>query len=160
MGPLVDWPSRAADKESYMIAPPLETTVERLRDLVARSNSILPFHWRRHLDRMRDSDFSFARRTLDEEPTDTIRSFLCRVRRCVTKRWRRRFAMEDHFPPRVRGRGTSPRSQHFYRSEKPQESSRRNIDNRASGSGIPHDHVIELHGNTTLRHLASMFATL
>jgi len=62
--------------------------------------------------------------------------------------WRRRFAMQQHFAAAMPGRGHRALAS-LFRSGRSPGVVTQNIDNLHQTSGIPHDCVVELHGNTT-----------
>jgi NAD-dependent deacetylase len=62
--------------------------------------------------------------------------------------WRRRLAMEEQFGGAQPGRGHRALAS-LYRAGKVPGLITQNIDNLHQASGIPADHVVELHGNTT-----------
>jgi NAD-dependent deacetylase len=62
--------------------------------------------------------------------------------------WRRRFAMEEQFGGARPGRGHLALAS-LHRAGKVPAVVTQNIDNLHQASGIPPDHVVELHGNTT-----------
>ncbi len=62
--------------------------------------------------------------------------------------WRRRFAMEETFAAARPGRGHRALAS-LYRAGKVPAVITQNIDNLHQASGFAHEHVIELHGNTT-----------
>jgi NAD-dependent deacetylase len=62
--------------------------------------------------------------------------------------WRRRLAMEEQFGGAKPGRGHRALAS-LYRAGKVPGLITQNIDNLHQASGIPADHVVELHGNTT-----------
>jgi len=62
--------------------------------------------------------------------------------------WRRRFAMEETFAAARPGRGHRALAS-LYRAGKVPAVITQNIDNLHQVSGFAHEHVIELHGNTT-----------
>ena len=130
-----------------MIAPPLETTVERLRDLVARSNSILPFTGAGISTECGIPDFRSPGGLWTKNQPIPFDLFVS-SQEMRDEAWRRRFAMEDHFSTARPGRGHRAIAA-LYRSGKASGVVTQNIDNLHQASGIPHDHVIELHGNTT-----------
>ena len=69
--------------------------------------------------------------------------------------WRRRFAMDTHFASAKPGRGHLALAS-LYRSGKVPAVITQNIDNLHQASGISNDDVVELHGNTTVRHLPDL----
>jgi len=62
--------------------------------------------------------------------------------------WRRRFVMQDNFGQAAPGRGHRALAS-LYRGGKARAVVTQNIDNLHQASGIPPEHVVELHGNTT-----------
>jgi NAD-dependent protein deacetylase/lipoamidase len=62
--------------------------------------------------------------------------------------WRRRLAMDEQFSTARPGRGHLALA-HLYKAGKVPAVITQNIDNLHQASGIPHDRVVELHGNTT-----------
>ena len=60
-----------------MIATDLQAGIATLRDLIEGATLGGAVHRRRHLDRMRNSGFSFARRDLDQDATDPVRRVSC-----------------------------------------------------------------------------------
>ena len=130
-----------------MIAPDLETSIDRLTELVEGTGVIVPFTgagistecgipdfrspggiW----TRMRPIDFS------DFQASQGMRN----------ESWRRRFAMEEQFGGAKPGRGHLALAS-LYRVGKVPGVITQNIDNLHQASGVAHDHVVELHGNTT-----------
>ena len=57
-----------------MIAPDLETAVARLREMIEQFRARGSVHRRRYLDRKRYSGFPFARRPVDQDAADPVRS--------------------------------------------------------------------------------------
>ena len=87
-----------------MIAPPLETTVERLRDLVERSNSILPFTGAGISTECGIPDFRSPGGLWTKNQPIPFDLFVS-SQEMRDEAWRRRFAMEDHFSTARPGRG-------------------------------------------------------
>jgi NAD-dependent deacetylase len=130
-----------------MIAPPLETAVERLRDLVERSNSILPFTGAGISTECGIPDFRSPGGLWTKNQPIPFDLFVS-SQEMRDEAWRRRFAMEDYFSTARPGRGHRAIAA-LYRAGKASGVVTQNIDNLHQASGIAHDHVIELHGNTT-----------
>jgi NAD-dependent deacetylase len=130
-----------------MIAPPLETAVERLRDLVERSNSILPFTGAGVSTECGIPDFRSPGGLWTKNQPISFDLFVS-SQEMRDEAWRRRFAMEDYFSTARPGRGHRAIAA-LYRFGKASGVVTQNIDNLHQASGIAHDHVIELHGNTT-----------
>jgi NAD-dependent deacetylase len=62
--------------------------------------------------------------------------------------WRRRFAMDEYFSKAKPARGHLALAS-LHRAGKIPGLITQNIDNMHQASGIPHEHIVELHGNTT-----------
>src|SRR5262252_8349863 len=133
-----------------MIAPDLETSIDRLTELFEGARAIVPFTgagistesgipdfrspggiW----TRMRPIDFS------DFLASDEARR----------ETWRRRFAMEETFREARPNRGHRAVSE-LVRRGKAAAVITQNIDGLHQASGIADNRVIELHGNTTYAH--------
>lgn len=130
-----------------MITPDLRTGIERLGDMIAEARAIVPFTgagistecgipdfrspgglWTRH------APIPFEAFVADQEARDEA--------------WRRRFAMEEHFAAARPGRGHRALAA-LYKAGKVPAIITQNIDNLHQASGVPAEHVVELHGNTT-----------
>jgi NAD-dependent deacetylase len=130
-----------------MIAPDLETSIACLREHIGRASTIVPFTgagistecgipdfrspgglWTK-LRPIEFGDFQASQEMRDES-------------------WRRRFAMEEQFSGARPGRGHLALAS-LYRAGKVKGVVTQNIDNLHQASGVPHEHVVELHGNTT-----------
>jgi NAD-dependent deacetylase len=130
-----------------MLAPDLDTAVTSLKAMIAAAHTVLPFTgagistecgipdfrspggiW----TRMRPIDFS-----------DFVASQDAR-----DESWRRRFAMQEQFGAAKPGRGHKALAA-LYRAGKSPGLITQNIDNLHQASGIAHEDVVELHGNTT-----------
>src|ERR1700756_2247939 len=79
-----------------MIAPPLETAVERLRDLVERSNSILPFTGAGISTECGIPDFRSPGGLWTKNQPIAFDEFLSSAD-MRNESWRRRFAMDTYF---------------------------------------------------------------
>src|SRR5262245_60756510 len=130
-----------------MIAPDLETAIERLRALVADSEVIVPFTGAGISTECGIPDFrspgGIWTRMRPIEFGDFLGSQEMR-----NESWRRRFAMEEQFGGAKPGRGHRALAS-LYRAGKIPAVVTQNIDNLHQASGFAADHVVELHGNTT-----------
>lgn len=130
-----------------MIAPDLETAVQKLRTLIAEASVITPFTGAGISTECGIPDFrSPGGLWTQNRPIDF--SAFCTSQEMRDESWRRRFVMEEKF------RGAKPGQGHralamLHRAGKAPTIITQNIDNLHQDSGIPAAHVIELHGNTT-----------
>jgi len=130
-----------------MIAPPKQTASERLRELIDRSEMILPFTGAGISTECGIPDFRSPGGFWTKNQPISFDLFLA-SQEMRDEAWRRRFAMEDYFSTARPGRGHRAIAS-LYHSGKVSGVVTQNIDNLHQASGISHDHVIELHGNTT-----------
>jgi NAD-dependent deacetylase len=130
-----------------MIAPDVETAVDRLRQLVDHSNAILPFTGAGISTECGIPDFRSPGGIWTKNQPISFDSFLA-SQEMRDESWRRRFAMEKHFAAARPGRGHLALAA-LYRAGKIPAVVTQNIDNLHQISGIAPEHVIELHGNTT-----------
>jgi NAD-dependent deacetylase len=130
-----------------MIAPSLVMAVEMLRDLVEQSESIVPFTGAGISTECGIPDFRSPGGLWTKNQPIPFDLFLS-SQEMRDEAWRRRFAMEDHFSTARPGRGHRAIAA-LYRAGKVPGVVTQNIDNLHQASGVAHDHVIELHGNTT-----------
>ena len=130
-----------------MIAPDLPTAIEKLRHLVETSDVVLPFTGAGISTECGIPDFrspgGIWTRMAPIQFDDFVRSQEMR-----DEAWRRRFAMEEQFGGARPGRGHRALASLFARGKAPGVITQ-NIDNLHQASGIPHERVVELHGNTT-----------
>jgi len=130
-----------------MIAPDLDTAVNRLRDLIADANRIVPFTGAGISTESGIPDFrspgGFWTRNKPIQFEDFVSS-----REMRDESWRRRFAMADNFGDAKPGRGHLALAS-LYRAGKVPGLVTQNIDNLHQASGIVPRDVVELHGNTT-----------
>jgi NAD-dependent deacetylase len=130
-----------------MIAPSQGTAVDRLRELVDQSKTILPFTGAGISTECGIPDFRSPGGLWTKNHPIPFDVFLS-SQEMRDEAWRRRFAMEDYFSTARPGRGHRAIAA-LYRSGKVPGVVTQNIDDLHQASGIAHDHVIELHGNTT-----------
>src|SRR5262249_19281170 len=134
-------------RDTPMIAPDLETAVDRLRALVATSNVIVPFTGAGISTECGIPDFRSPGGIWSRMAPIPFDEFLA-TQAARDESWRRRFAMQEHFGAARPGRGHRALAS-LFRSGKSPGVVTQNIDNLHQASGIPHPCVIELHGNTT-----------
>jgi NAD-dependent deacetylase len=130
-----------------MIAPPMETAVGRLRDLLDRSEAILPFTGAGISTECGIPDFRSPGGVWTKNQPIPFDAFLA-SQEMRDETWRRRFAMDEYFSTARPGRGHRAVAA-LHHAGKAAGVITQNIDNLHQTSGIAHDHVIELHGNTT-----------
>src|SRR6476620_5611578 len=131
----------------YMIAPDLTTAIEELRDLVARSEVIVPFTGAGISTECGIPDFRSPGGIWTKMRLIDCSDFLA-SQEARDESWRRRFAMEESFGGAKPGRGHRALAS-LYRAGKSPGVVTQNIDNLHQASGIAAEHVVELHGNTT-----------
>src|SRR5262249_21218803 len=134
-------------QEANTMAPSTKTAVEKLRDLVNRSNVILPFTGAGISTECGIPDFRSPGGLWTKNAPIHLSDFLSSSE-MRDEAWRRRFAMEEQFSTARPGRGHRAIAA-LYRVGKIPAVVTQNIDNLHQDSGIAHDCVIELHGNTT-----------
>lgn len=130
-----------------MIAPDLETAVERLRQLVAAADVILPFTGAGISTECGIPDFRSPGGRWTQNRPIPYDEFLA-SQEMRDEAWRRRFAMDGEFSAARPGRGHLALAS-LYRANKVPAVVTQNIDNLHQASGIAPEHVVELHGNTT-----------
>jgi NAD-dependent deacetylase len=130
-----------------MIAPRHKTATDTLRDLIEASQSILPFTGAGISTECGIPDFRSPGGVWTKNKPIPFDAYLS-SQEMRDEAWRRRFAMDDHFSTARPGRGHRAITT-LYRAGKVPGVVTQNIDNLHQASGIAHDHVIELHGNTT-----------
>ena len=130
-----------------MIAQDLASAVSRLQDLVGAADTVLPFTGAGISTESGIPDFrSPGGLWTKTQPIPFDRFMASREMR--DEAWRRRFAMEEYFAKARPGRGHLALAS-LYRTGKSPAIVTQNIDNLHQASGVAHDHVVELHGNTT-----------
>jgi NAD-dependent deacetylase len=130
-----------------MIAPDVETAIDRLRQLVDIAPVILPFTGAGISTECGIPDFRSPGGIWSKNQPIPFDSFLA-SQEMRDESWRRRFAMEKHFAAAQPGRGHHALAA-LYRAGKVPAVVTQNIDNLHQSSGIAAEHVVELHGNTT-----------
>lgn len=133
-----------------MIAPDLDTTIERLRDLIEGTTRIVPFTGAGISTECGIPDFRSPGGLWTKNKPIQFEDFIS-SREMRDESWRRRFAMEDSFGGAKPGRGHLALAS-LYRAGKVPGLVTQNIDNLHQDSGIAAHDVVELHGNTTYAH--------
>jgi NAD-dependent deacetylase len=130
-----------------MIAPDLRTAIEKLGDLIAISETIVPFTGAGISTECGIPDFRSPGGIWTKMAPIPFDDFLA-SQAARDESWRRRFAMQDQFGQAKPGRGHRALASLFRAGKSPGVVTQ-NIDNLHQASGMPHDCVVELHGNTT-----------
>jgi NAD-dependent protein deacetylase/lipoamidase len=130
-----------------MIAPDLETSIDRLTELVESARAIVPFTGAGISTECGIPDFRSPGGIWTKMRPIDFSDFLA-SREMRNESWRRRFAMEEHFGGAKPGRGHLALAS-LYRARKVPGVITQNIDNLHQASGVTHGDVVELHGNTT-----------
>src|SRR5262245_14882422 len=128
-----------------MIAPDLETAIDKLQELVEDARVVAPFTGAGISTECGIPDFRSPGGIWTKNQPIQFGDFLaCQDMR--NEAWKRRFAMEQHFAAARPGRGHLALAS-LYRAGKAPGIITQNIDNLHKSSGIPPEHVVELHGN-------------
>jgi NAD-dependent deacetylase len=130
-----------------MIAPDLQTGIERLRGLVDRATRIVPFTGAGISTECGIPDFRSPGGIWTKMKPIQFDDFLA-SQEMRDESWRRRFAMQDQFGEARPGRGHLALAA-LHKAGKVLGLVTQNIDNLHQASGIPPHDVVELHGNTT-----------
>ncbi len=130
-----------------MIAPDLETGIDRLRALLAASKRILPFTGAGISTESGIPDFRSPGGLWSKTQPIPFDQFMA-SRDMRDEAWRRRFMMERHFAAARPGRGHLALMS-LHRAGKVPAVVTQNIDNLHQASGFSPAHVVELHGNAT-----------
>jgi NAD-dependent deacetylase len=130
-----------------MIAPDLPTAVAELRRLVEAAEVVVPFTGAGISTECGIPDFRSPGGIWTKMAPIPFDEFVASAE-MRAEAWRRRFAMEQQFGGAQPGRGHRALASLFSRGKSPGVITQ-NIDNLHQASGIPHAHVVELHGNTT-----------
>ena len=133
-----------------MIAPDLDTAVNRLRDLIEGARTIVPFTGAGISTECGIPDFRSPGGLWTKNRPIQFEDFVS-SREMRDESWRRRFAMEDSFGGAKPGRGHLALAS-LYRAGKVPGLVTQNIDNLHQDSGFTAQDVVELHGNTTYAH--------
>ena len=130
-----------------MIAPDLETAIDRLRALIEASGTILPFTGAGISTECGIPDFRSPGGIWTKNQPIPFDAFIA-SQEMRDESWRRRFAMQDNFSLAKPGRGHLALAS-LYRAGKVPALVTQNIDNLHQASGVAAADVVELHGNTT-----------
>ena len=130
-----------------MIAPDLESDVDRLMELVEGARVIAPFTGAGISTECGIPDFRSPGGLWTKNKPIPFDEFLA-SQEMRDEAWRRRFAMDAQFSAARPGRGHLALAS-LYRAGKAPAVITQNIDNLHQSSGIPTEHVIELHGNNS-----------
>lgn len=130
-----------------MIAPDIETAIDRLSRLIDASDTVLPFTGAGISTECGIPDFRSPGGIWTKLQPIPFDAFLAH-QDMRDEAWRRRFAMEDQFGGARPGRGHRALAS-LYRAGKSRGVVTQNIDNLHQASGVAPEHVVELHGNTT-----------
>jgi NAD-dependent deacetylase len=140
-------PSLAAQDDTEMIAPDLETGIRQLRDLLDRSAAVVPFTGAGISTECGIPDFRSPGGIWTKMTPIDFGDFLA-SREMRDESWRRRFAMDEHFGGAKPGRGHRALAS-LYKAGKISGLITQNIDGLHQASGVAAADVVELHGNTT-----------
>ena len=130
-----------------MIADDLETAIAKLRELIHEPGWFCPLLGPGFPPNAA-SLISVRRAGCGPRTVRSPSTNFWRAKKCATKSWRRRFAMEDKFATARPGRGHLALAS-LYGAGKTPGGHYQNIDNLHQCSGIAPEHVVELHGNNT-----------
>jgi NAD-dependent deacetylase len=130
-----------------MIAPDLETAIDRLRVLIADARVIAPFTGAGISTECGIPDFRSPGGLWTKNRPIPYDDFLA-SQDMRNEAWRRRFAMEPSFAAARPGRGHHALAS-LHRAGKIPAVITQNIDNLHQASGFASECVVELHGNTT-----------
>lgn len=130
-----------------MIAPDLRTGVDMLGDMIAEARTIVPFTGAGISTECGIPDFRSPGGLWTRNRPIPFDDFLA-SQEARDESWRRRFAMEPSFAAAKPGRGHRALAS-LYKAGKIPAVVTQNIDNLHQASGFAHEHVVELHGNTT-----------
>jgi NAD-dependent deacetylase len=130
-----------------MIAPDLESAVDRLMELVEGARVIAPFTGAGISTECGIPDFRSPGGLWTKNKPIPFDEFLA-SQEMRDEAWRRRFAMDAQFSAARPGRGHLALASLYHAGKAPAVITQ-NIDNLHQSSGIPTEHVIELHGNNS-----------
>jgi NAD-dependent deacetylase len=130
-----------------MIAPDLETATARLRAMIDESDRVVPFTGAGISTESGIPDFRSPGGLWTKTQPIPFDQFVA-SREMRDEAWRRRFAMDDYFGNAKPTRGHLALAS-LYRVGKAPGVITQNIDNLHQAAGVPQEHVVELHGNTT-----------
>jgi NAD-dependent deacetylase len=130
-----------------MIAPDLETAIDRLRGLIDRARIIVPFTGAGISTECGIPDFRSPGGLWTRNHPIPYNDFIA-SREMRNEAWRRRFALEVNFSAARPGRGHRALASLHHIGKIPAVITQ-NIDNLHQTSGFASECVVELHGNTT-----------
>jgi NAD-dependent deacetylase len=130
-----------------MIASDLQTATAALGELIESARAIVPFTGAGISTECGIPDFRSPGGIWTRMAPIQFDDFLA-SQDMRDESWRRRLALEEHFAKAQPGRGHRALASLFRAGKSPGVITQ-NIDNLHQASGIPHDCVVELHGNTT-----------
>lgn len=130
-----------------MIAPDLESAIDRLRELVEDARVILPFTGAGISTECGIPDFRSPGGLWTKNKPIPFDEFVS-SQEMRDEAWRRRFVLEESFAKAKPGRGHLALAS-LHRVGKAPALVTQNIDNLHQNSGFPAEHIVELHGNTT-----------
>jgi len=130
-----------------MIAPDLQTATAALRAMIENSERVVPFTGAGISTESGIPDFRSPGGLWTKTQPIPFDVFMASSE-MRNEAWRRRFAMEDYFGKAKPTRGHLALAS-LYRAGKTPGVITQNIDNLHQAAGVPHEAVIELHGNTT-----------
>ena len=130
-----------------MIAPDLETAIERLRGLIDRARVIVPFTGAGISTECGIPDFRSPGGLWTKNHPIPYDDFVS-SQDMRNEAWRRRFALEANFSAARPGRGHRALAS-LHRAGKIPAVVTQNIDNLHQASGFASECVVELHGNTS-----------
>ncbi len=130
-----------------MIAPDLETAIDRLRGLIDRARVIVPFTGAGISTECGIPDFRSPGGLWTKNHPIPYDDFIAR-QEMRNEAWRRRFALEANFSAARPGRGHRALASLHHVGKIPAVITQ-NIDNLHQASGFASECVVELHGNTT-----------
>ena len=137
-----------ADTTGFPSAPVTETTPRtRLRELIADAERIVPFTGAGISTECGIPDFRSPGGIWTKYRPIPFDDFMA-SQEARDESWRRRLAMDAQFSTAQPGRGHRALAA-LFRAGKVPAVITQNIDNLHQASGIPDQHVVELHGNTT-----------
>jgi NAD-dependent deacetylase len=138
---------RQGNKRAPMIASDLATATATLRAMIDESDRVVPFTGAGISTESGIPDFRSPGGLWTKTQPIPFDQFMA-SRDMRDEAWRRRFAMEEYFAMAKPTRGHLALASLYRRGKAPGVITQ-NIDNLHQAAGIPEQHVVELHGNTT-----------
>lgn len=130
-----------------MIVPDIQTSRERLGDMIADAHVVVPFTGAGISTECGIPDFRSPGGLWSKTKPIDFGEFIA-SQKMRDEAWRRRFAMERYFSAAKPGRGHRALAS-LHRAGKIAAVLTQNVDNLHQASGFSSDRVVELHGNTT-----------